>query len=82
MQIVPVYDDESSLWFAGTSNEMGSLSMAQRGPFFGWPAPDGSTKYGHAEGYVTRKKAEEACARLLAIPLGNLRSLCPWYWES
>jgi hypothetical protein len=82
MDIEPVYDSDAAMWFAGTLTTTPTLTPSQRGDYFAWPSPDGSTKYGHAQDYITNRKAVEACEKLLALPVVELRKLAPWYWES
>jgi hypothetical protein len=83
MDIVPVYDPDASVWFAGTPICAPTpIPNCQRGEHFAWPSPDGSTQYGQVQEYYTSKKAIEACEQLRALPVVELRKLAPWYWES
>lgn len=83
MEIEPVYDKGEAVWFAGTlMHAPPPTPTCRRGDYFLWPSPDGTTKYGHGEEYITNKKAVEACERLRALPPEELRKLAPWYWES
>ena len=78
--IVPIYDSEDELWFAGTRTGLQYGPMSQRGEFYAWPAPNGSTVYG-AEAYQTRDDAERASLTLQAMSNDELHKLSPDYYD-
>jgi len=79
--IEPIYDPEDDLWFAGTYTGLPTGPIGQRGEFFAWPNPDGTTPEDCAQEYYSRNEALSACERLGRMTLKELVKLCPWYFE-
>lgn len=81
MLIEPIYDSEDELWFAGTYTGLAFGPYAQRGEFYAWPNPNGTTP-DSAQPYTTKQEAESACRELNSMGFESLKILSPDYFAA